>query len=267
MQVAPGESVAARRELPAQPYGALAAIYDEVMGHVNYAKWVDFTREILSAHGLPQPSALRPPLILECACGTGIVALMLASLGYRIEAFDASPAMVKRAREKAVGICNQPDFRVGDFLVLDAKNQYDAAICLYDSINYLMSTDQVSAFLKLLKEALKPGGLFLFDICTELNSQLHFADNSEDGSGEGFSYHREMRYDHKAMLQENRFWITFDQNRNTVYTETHRQRIYPVTLVRQLIHSSGLTLLEEADEFTRRAPHADSLRVHFLSRA
>jgi len=40
--------------------------------------------------------------ILEMACGTGEDALYLASLGYQVEAFDASQGMVQEARKRAV---------------------------------------------------------------------------------------------------------------------------------------------------------------------
>ncbi len=41
--------------------------------------------------------------ILEMACGTGEDALYLASLGYQVEAFDASQGMIQEARKRAVG--------------------------------------------------------------------------------------------------------------------------------------------------------------------
>ncbi len=82
------------------PYYALARIYDQVMDHVDYAKWVQFILEIFEEHGLYPPASNKKTPILECACGTGTVALHLALRGYEVSAFDSSAAMVEVARSK-----------------------------------------------------------------------------------------------------------------------------------------------------------------------
>ncbi|MBM3329114.1 MAG: class I SAM-dependent methyltransferase [Calditrichaeota bacterium] len=264
-----GEAVEAGNPAPPgleqPPYTALAALYDDLMAHVDYSRWSRFALDLLTTHGLAPPDADPPPILLDCGCGTGTTALLLALYGYRVEAFDRSPGMIERARAKSVGMQNAPQFSVGTFESLDTRNHYDSLLCLYDSINYLLTEDAFSNFIAAAANALRPGGLFLFDICTESNSRIHFTDRSERGRSSDLSYIRWMHYDAKQRLQENIFEITLPGGGEPLL-ERHIQRIYPVGTVRALLGRSPLTIVEETDEFRRRPPSSGSLRVHFLCR-
>ncbi|HLA63476.1 MAG TPA: class I SAM-dependent methyltransferase, partial [Rhodothermales bacterium] len=83
------------------PYAVLAAGYEAVMEHVDYADWADHVREILARH---HPDARD---VLELGCGTGALARHLQPQGppphgYRYRGTDASEAMLAVARREAV---------------------------------------------------------------------------------------------------------------------------------------------------------------------
>src|SRR5690606_26528981 len=81
---------------PTPPYDALAAGYDVVMAHVDYAEWADHVLDLLDAHGAA------PRSILELGCGTGSLAIELHERGpFRYLGTDRSAAMVRVARAKA----------------------------------------------------------------------------------------------------------------------------------------------------------------------
>ena len=247
------------------PYVVLARIYDQIMSHVDYSRWVDFALNILTDNGLPETDD-SPPHLLECACGTGTVAGMLALRGHRVDAFDLSPDMIKVAESKVGSMMNSPCFRVLDFARLDAVDRYDAVLCLYDSVNYILEPHLIEDFFSRVRLSLKMNGLFLFDACTEYNSNVHFSSKEQQESGEGFSYDRVMRYIHREMIQENTFYIRLDSEPGRVYKEIHRQRIYSLQTLRDILTKSGMKILEETDEYLRRPPREQSLRVHFLCR-
>ncbi len=248
------------------PYVVLARIYDQIMSHVDYRQWVDFVLDILTDYGLPETDDPRPPHLLECACGTGTVAGMLALRGCRVDAFDSSPTMIEVAESKVGSMLNSPDFTVSDFTVLDAENRYDAVLCLYDSVNYILEPHLVEDFFSRVRRSLKMDGLFLFDTCTEYNSIVHFSSKEQQERCEGFSYDRVMRYNHREMIQENSFYIRLDSEPGKVYKELHRQRIYTLQTLRDIISKSRMKILEETDEYLRRPPREQTLRVHFLCR-
>jgi len=249
-----------------EPYSALARIYDRVMSHVDYGQWARLTVELLTGGGLPQPSAGLTPHILECACGTGTLALKLAEWGYRVDACDQSPEMIAVADAKSAKLTHRPEFLVGTFSSLTAEGVYDAIICLYDSLNYLLDTTAVMDFLRRAHQSLKPNGLFLTDICTELNSRLYFAGIREDSCGEGFRYRRTMSYDEAARIQENIFHIEFDDEPGVVYEERHRQRIYPLYHIHSCLSRARFRIVGMTDGFAKGPANPESLRVHILCR-
>jgi len=234
------------------------------MSHVDYMAWARFSLDFLGEHGLWNTLS-EPPRILECACGTGELALLISRYRIQIDAFDRSPSMIAEAQRKAVGLEDPPHFFVGSFESFHADPQYDAAICLYDSINYLLEPTEIVSFLRRLSDAMQPEGLILFDICTEANSVLHFNDRSDRESGPGFSYTRTMRYNRTTRIQENVFEINL-KGSPTPLIERHQQRIYPIEDIERCVREAGLEILETTDAMERRPPTERSLRVHFMVR-
>jgi hypothetical protein len=161
---------------------------------------------------------------------------------------------------------NPPRWSVSSFDSLLSVSKYDAILCLYDSVNYIMDKTSLVDFLYRIRQALKPTGLFLFDICTEYNSKKNFADGSLDEWIGDMRYRRVMRYHHRQMIQENQFYIYKGENKNQVYMEKHLQKIYNIDDVRRFISEAGLELLEETDDIHRWMPREDAIRVHFLCR-
>lgn len=250
--------------LQAAPYQIIAEFYDRMMAHVDYEYWSRFTLEMMMKHdAATQPVKTR---LLEAACGTGTLAISLSKMGLKIDAFDRSSAMIDKAREKARSLQNPPRFFVGSFEDFDGVPPYDTAICFYDSLNYLLEAREVVAFLRKIKGVLKPGGIFLFDVCTELNSILHFNGRRERDSGVGFQFQRIMRYRQANRIQENIFEIVLDGNPPQSFSEHHRQKIYSLDEVRNFIEEAGFKLIEETDGYKRKRLTSRSLRVHFLVR-
>jgi hypothetical protein len=69
--------------------------------------------------------------------------------------------MVERARSN---LGPDVDIRVADMRSLPWQSCFDAATCVDDSINYLLSLADVVAAMRSIREALVPGGLVAFDV-------------------------------------------------------------------------------------------------------
>src|SRR5256714_5808821 len=110
---------------------------------------------ILRRHGLVGER------LLDVACGTGRSLTPMLRRGYTASGCDRSPAMVRRARAK---LGPNLDLRVADMRALPWRSQFDAATCVDDSINYLLSLADVVAAMRSIGEALVPGGLVGFDV-------------------------------------------------------------------------------------------------------
>jgi len=246
------------------PYRALGLIYDEVMDHVDYDGWAEFVIEILRDYNRESQILPEPTRIIECGCGTGSLAIRLALSGYRLTAFDKSAEMIDQAKLKAAGLREPPIFEVGEFSTLSSMDSYDACLCLYDSVNYLMDELALRDYFTRVHDLLVADGLLIFDICTEYNSISYFDKSSDENFGKGHHYTRAMTYDKDNQIQQNVFIIWFKSEPKKQYVEIHRQKIYSESTVRSIVESSGFKVLEVVDGFYRNKVRDDTLRIHFI---
>jgi SAM-dependent methyltransferase len=126
---------------------------------------------ILRRHGIGRSrhrrasGADRAPRIVDIGCGSGTLARRLVNRGYDVVGIDISSAMIRLARAKA------PDARFRVASLIDARiPRCDAVIALGEVIAYVTSSRACTGlpmalrqFFRRVHQALKPGGLFLFD--------------------------------------------------------------------------------------------------------
>jgi SAM-dependent methyltransferase len=101
--------------------------------------------------------------VLDCACGTGAVAVGLALRGCDVVATDASPGMVRRTRALAAEHGAAVDARVARWEELDRLRlaPFDAVLCVGNSLTHAPGHDGRRAALRAMGAMLKPGGLLV----------------------------------------------------------------------------------------------------------
>ena len=101
--------------------------------------------------------------ILDLCCGTGQLAQQLKILGYRITGIDGSSEMINYARDNAPGV----EFLQADARSFQLPQKYHAVVSVFDSLNHIISTRELSLVFHSAYAALRSGGLFMFDLNTE----------------------------------------------------------------------------------------------------
>jgi len=241
-----------------EPYSQLAEIYDDVMRHVRYRQWAGYVAGLFSKSPLPVRR------VLDISCGTGSMALELARLGFGVSGFDYSWHMVKQARLKAHGQHAPLQFWCASMTDFTTRRRYDAIICTYDSLNYCRTPQQCTRVFEKAYEALLPGGLLIFDVCTEKNSKQHFQNYYERDAIATCEYIRQSSYDRKTRIQSNEFIFRWAAQPNKTFKERHLQRIYRLDDLREIVLRTHLRLIGLYDGFTRRDGTEKSDRVHFV---
>jgi SAM-dependent methyltransferase len=139
--------------------GRHAELYDLFYSEKPYAAEAKFVDKCLRKNSDGPCQRL-----LDVACGTGRHAFAFEKLGYKVVAVDHSKDMLVRARATASEAKSKVRFRLADMRTLDFKDgEFDAAVCLFDSIGYVRSTAAVRQTLKLIRGKLRPGGLLVFE--------------------------------------------------------------------------------------------------------
>ena len=98
--------------------------------------------------------------VLDLCCGTGQLAARLTEDGYAVTGVDGSESMIEVARG------NAPD---AQFLVRDAREAlplrgFQAAFSTFDSLNHLMTLEDLTRVFANVREVLAEGGYFAFDL-------------------------------------------------------------------------------------------------------
>jgi SAM-dependent methyltransferase len=132
--------------------------YDLIYSDKDYAKETSFL-ERLFERGMQR----RPRRILDVGAGTGGHAICLAQRGYRVVGVDLSRSMLEEAIRKARSRKLNIDFRVADMRSLKLGRRFDICICMFASIDYLLSYRDLRETFLSIKNHLRKGGLFIFD--------------------------------------------------------------------------------------------------------
>lgn len=140
------------------PFDKYAQYYDLFYTEKDYALECNFLEQTFSDF------CTHPPVsILDLACGTGNHGIPLAARGYRVTGVDRSAGMLSVYADKAKQAGVESDLICADMASLSLNNRYDAAICMFDAIGYLLDNRTISRFLSSISACLSDGGVFVFD--------------------------------------------------------------------------------------------------------
>lgn len=154
----------------ADGYAAISSVYDIFNADVDYVQWADFAEAVFDRF-LPQ----RPQLVLDLACGTGVLTAQLAARGYDMTGVDLSPDMLSVARSN----CPQNTLLLcQDMTSFELYGTVGAVVCSLDSLNHLTRKEQLNKCLRLVHNYLDPDGLFLFDVNSPARFEREYGQNS-----------------------------------------------------------------------------------------
>ncbi len=136
--------------------------YDPFAWLYNRQKWgeqfLPAALAVIERLVLPElPAGTR---ILDLCCGTGQLARVLAERGYRVTGLDGSSEMLRYARQNAPGV----EFVLDDARTFATKQRYGAVVSVFDSLNHILSLDELTDAFRCVRRALTGSGVFLFDV-------------------------------------------------------------------------------------------------------
>ncbi|HKV45550.1 MAG TPA: class I SAM-dependent methyltransferase [bacterium] len=210
-----------------------------------------------------------PTSLVDVACGPGEFAMTMAQRGLSVTGVDQSPEMVMMAQRGAEEKGIAATFILQDMRELALPAPVDAATCLYDSLNYLTSDADFRRTLAAVAGALRPGGLFLFDMNTiqglatrwgnrvwliQDNDEALEVDQSEFDFDTGI-----------ATLKVNAF-LHRERDLFERVREIHRERGYPVPMIDAELIAAGFEILGRwaSPEFAAVTPQTG--RVFYAAR-
>ncbi len=245
-----------------QPYSGFAAVYDLFMDNVPYDEWADYVQHLLNKFDIEQG------LVLELGCGTGSMTRRLADKGFDMLGIDNSEEMLQIAREKGGTASKDILYLCQDMREFELYGTVSAIISVCDSINYILSEEELLQVFRLVNNYLDRGGIFIFDLDTEyayreLLGDRTIAENREEGSfiWENTYYEEELINEVDLTL-----FIPRKDGLYQKYEETHYRKAYPIDTIKRLLEEAGMEWVAVYDALTEKKPKKDSERVYIIAR-
>ncbi len=241
-------------------YDTLAAAYDSLTTDVDYAAVLSFFEDILRREGKS------PETVLDLACGTGSMSVLLAERGYRVLGADISEEMLTVAAQKAALMEENPPYFIRQPMQrLRLPYSVDAVCCLLDSLNYVTEPEDCRQTMQRVYRALNSGGVFFFDINTpfklrNLDGQVFLDENDESycvwrvqfDEAERICYYGIDLFRRKGELWERSF-------------EQHCEYAYEPEELIAWLREAGFTRVELYADRRAEAPSAQEQRIYFAA--
>lgn len=242
-------------------YESLAASYDALTYDIPYERILTFWQKLCAR----QKADVRT--VLDLACGTGSLSVLLAKRGYRVLGVDLSEDMLAEADQKAAAMeGNRPFFVCQPMQRLRLPETVDAVICCLDSINYLRKPTDCQKTFRRVYDALTHGGVFVFDINTPqklraLDGQV-FLDETDDTYCVWRAQFAEKKrlcfYGMDIFQREGEHWLRS--------FEEHVEYAYEPEELTAWLYDAGFTDVRQYGDLRMHAPEPDEQRIYFSAK-
>jgi SAM-dependent methyltransferase len=136
-------------------FSASAELYDLV-----YSGFKDYAAETAHLVELIRRSHPKARTVLDVACGTGEHARLLAETdGFEVDGVDLEPAFVTIAQRKLP----RGSVYQGDMTSFELARRYDVIVCLFSSIGYVRTLENVRRTFERFRAHLAEGGVVLVE--------------------------------------------------------------------------------------------------------
>lgn len=213
--------------------------------------------------------------VLDLGCGTGMLTELLARKGYEMIGLDNSQEMLQIAIEKRERSGLPILYLMQDMKELELYGTVGAVVSVCDSLNYLLTEEDVVETFRRVNNYLYPRGIFVFDFNTvykyaEVIGDTTIAENREDCSFIWENYYHEAQeineYDltvfvagDRAASKEQGMWFRR-------FREVHYQRGYRLEQMKTFLAKAGLDFVRALDADSHGEVTAESERVYVVAR-
>ncbi|MBN2898107.1 MAG: class I SAM-dependent methyltransferase [Clostridia bacterium] len=210
-------------------YSGFAKIYDAYMQAEDYDRWLMGIQALIKEYGVPTKH------VLELACGSGAMSVLLAKQGYDVIGLDISEEMLMVAKDKALEERVRIGFFQQDMVNYELNNTFDTVLCICDGMNYVLEEEDLESVFERVHHSLTDKGLFIFDISTYYKLKYILGESTIAESREDSAFIWENFYDEDESILS--FELTVFTEENGVYRrsdEVHEQRAYKIADIKRL---------------------------------
>ena len=215
-------------------YTNLANWFEELNDDCDYENWSQYLISKLKTYPLKTG--------LDVGCGGGYFTRAFTRAGYAMTGLDVSPQMLDYAQNASLKAGIRGEYILGDIAKIKLPKRYDFVTAINDCINYVPKEKVRSAF-KNVGQALKKGGIFLFDVSSERKFREKIANTVCADDREGITYLAFNHTEGDKTTMEVTLFVKREDGAFERYDETHTQYIYTEEEICEALKESGFSVL------------------------
>lgn len=241
-------------------YGDFSYYYDLLTENVDYEKQCDYICDLLAENGIGKG------ILLDLACGTGSLSVLLSQRGFDVIGTDASEDMLTKAQEKKYDTAPDAIFLCQKMEELDLFGTINAAVCTLDSINHVTDESLVKEIFRRVSLFMEDGGVFIFDVNTPYKHREILANNT-------FVYDLDEVYcvwqnetDEKLLTKVSLDIFEYDEEIDGYvrYGEEFYEKCYDLDLLRRLAEEFRFETVGIFEEMTKNPVNDKTQRAVFV---
>ena len=209
---------------------------------------------------LALPSGAR---VLDCPCGQGRHAHLLAEAGFNVDALDYSATLLDQARARGTGTTLR--YIQGDMRALPGRwsGRFDAVVNLFTSFGFFDEPQDDLRVLAQFARVLKPGGVLVWHGGARDGVMAKFLSRDWWSSADGTMFGQERHFDPLSGFLE----ITSTWRGPKGHGErSHRIRLYTASELASRMRDVGLVVEQAFDSWSPRPLHRKSSEMMLVAR-
>jgi SAM-dependent methyltransferase len=215
------------------PYERSAFAYDVI----QRARGRDYPGQARSLVAEVAARGVEPASLLDVACGTGLHLAEFRRYIPEVVGVDVSRAMVARARTLLPDV----DLLVGDMRALSLGRAFDVITCLFSSIGYLLSIEDMRAAISTMARHLSPGGLLFVEPWLRPDQWRVGHRTAEAGNENDAAVGRVSVTDRDGHISLfTLYWTVATDGGVEQWTEPHRMALYTIDEYSNAFSAAGL---------------------------
>jgi SAM-dependent methyltransferase len=187
--------------------------------------------------------------VLDCPCGQGRHAHLLAEAGYDVDGVDYSANLLQHARGRGTGKTLR--YVRADMRKLPARwtGRFDAVVNLFTSFGFFLDPADDANVIREFARVLRPGGTLVWHGASRDGVAARFVSRDWWTTRNGTLVAQERQFDPlSGILTVRSEWRAGNR---TVHRE-HRIRLYTATRITELCASAGLVVEQAFDDWSPR---------------
>ena len=240
-----------------KPYSNIAKYYDILMEEVGYEKWIEYITDTIDLFNI------KATPLLDITCGTGNSILPFVKRKKKpLLGVDNSIEMLKVAKEK------HPDLALvqANAMRLPFLNNFNLVLSMFDSLNYILKLDDLMEAFASVKDALKDGGHFLFDMNTPYGLKcVSGRDVREENKNLMSVWRNAYNKDNQTLTLHLTLFVKKDKNWHRI-DEIHKEKGYSEEEIKYGLKTLDFQVIDAFRCFGHSRPDRFTKRILYIAK-